>query len=228
MKLRPNWKRLVGLVLLLLVIWAAYRVYQEKNRIIPPEVVNEALSRTLAAKSFRYRVEVKTLRNGRETIISRVEGERADENTFRIKGEILSQKAEIYHVGDKTYFLDPVSEKWLVTPGGGLFQNEFFMTELNPLASFRFPVVEDAQYLGTEEIRKRKTYVFRCQPEVNNNFLETYWEDFEYQLWVDRKSRRLVRGIIKARNRKDPEHFLSVKVDLFDFNTEIKIEPPRI
>jgi len=115
----------------------------------------------------------------------------------------------------------------MITPGSELFQPELFMTEINPLSNFSFSEVNDIVYLGKEKIGKRKYYVITCKPVVKNTFMEKYWQDFSYRLWIDKRSRRIVKAQVNAKNIKDPKDLINISLVLYDFNKNIAIEPPK-
>jgi len=224
-------KRLWATAAILLVLTAlalgGYYYYIEEIRVIPEELVREALENTLTVSSYRYHVDVTLKLDGKEErTLSDVTGEKA-KNNFHIQGKMLGQPVEVFQVDDINYSLHPKTGRWMVTPGTELFQPEIFMTEINPMANFRFTRVNNIQYHGVEKVGKKKLHVVSCNPAVSNNFMEKYWRDFSYRLWIDGHSKRVVKAQIYAKSIKDPRDTITIAVQLRDFNKKIIISAPK-
>lgn len=227
MVVRIRWFWIVIPLLIIVLCIGGFYYYTEEVRIIPEELVRESLEKTLNNTSYRYETLITLKLDGKEErLLSNIKGERSADN-FHFKGEMVGQKVEVFQVKDNTYSLDLKSGKWMITPGNELFQPELFMTEINPLSNFSFSEVNDIVYLGKEKIGKRKYYVITCKPVVKNTFMEKYWQDFSYRLWIDKRSRRIVKAQVNAKNIKDPKDLINISLVLYDFNKNIAIEPPK-
>lgn len=216
---------LVLTLFIILVGGSGYYYYENYIKVIPEELIQQALDQTLGARSYRYHVKIEMSVDNTPVIISDVEGEKANDKDFHIFGTMQDQQVEVFQIGNVTYMKDSLSDKWMVIPENPVFETEYFLAEINPLASFVFTNLTDLQYLGREKIGDDKYYVLNCKPEVNNEFLTRFWESFEYKLWIDR-GKKIVRAEVKAINKAKPTDFLVMVVDLKDFNAKIKLEPP--
>ena len=218
----------IGLLVFLLVLVLAggsYYYYEVYVKVIPEELLQETLDKTLNSQSYRYHVKIELNIDNTPVIISDLEGEKASATDFHIFGTMQDQQVEVFQIGNITYMKDSISNKWMVIPENPVFETEYFMAEINPLASFVFTDVTDLQYLGKEKIGGQSYYVLTCKPEVNNDFLTRFRENFEYKLWID-KGRKLVRAEVKATNKAKPTDSLTMVVDLKDYNAKIKLESP--
>lgn len=221
-----RWKWILALVAVLILGCGGYYYYETQLKIIPEELIEEALAKTLGTKSYRYHVELTMYVDNRPLELSRIQGEKANDKDFHIKGTMQEQEVEVYQLDNNTYLKDAVSGKWLVIPENSVFETEYFLAEINPLSSFNFTHLENLQYLGVEKIDGKKYYVFTCTPGVNNEFLNRYWQDFQYKLWVEKNSRKLTGAEVKATNKAKPTDSLTMLVKLWDFDAPIELSAP--
>lgn len=216
---------LTSILFILLAGIGGYYYYENYIKVIPEELIQKALDETLKVESYRYHVKIELNVDNTPVIISDLEGEKANDKDFHIFGTMQDQQVEVFQIANITYMKDSLTNKWVIIPENPVFETEYFMAEINPLASFVFTNLNDLQYLGREKIGGQKYYVMHCLPEVNNEFLNRYWQDFEYKLWID-SNKRIVRAEVKAVNKAKPSDTLTMVVDLKDFHAKIKLEPP--
>lgn len=219
-------KVVLGVLLIILVLaGSGYYYYDNYLKVIPEELIQEALEKTLRAQSYRYHIRIEMNIDNTPVLISDLEGEKANTTDFHIFGIMQDQQVEVFQINNTTYMKDSISGRWMVIPENPVFETEYFMAEINPLSSFVFTNLVDLEYLGKEKIGDEKFFVMACKPEVNNEFLTRFWENFEYKIWIDR-SKKLVRAEVKAVNKAKPTDSLSMVVDLKDFNAKINLEAP--
>ncbi len=200
-------------------------LYQFVNKVEPGPLVNEVLQDALQASYYRYQISAEFELDGREQKWSQVIGEKAGPN-FHIKGEILGTPVDIYQIGMRTYTRDPVSERWVILEGNDLSGEQMFMAEINPLKNFQFKEIGEPRLLGIERIGKQKCWVVEFSPQVENDYLETWWQNFTYRLWIDRNTHQLVKAKVAAENKNSPGSFLSLVVTFQDFHKKFEIKPP--
>ena len=216
---------LLFLVVILVLAGGSYYYYDNYIKVVPEELIQEALENILGAESYRYHVRIEMNIDNTPVLISDLEGEKANAKDFHIFGTMQDQQVEVFQIGSTTYMKDSISGKWMVIPENPVFETEYFMAEINPLSSFVFTSLIDLQYLGREKIGKEKFFVMVCKPEVNNEFLMRFWKEFEYKFWID-GSKKIVRAEMQAVNKAKPTDSLHMTVDLKDFNANIKLETP--
>lgn len=223
-----KWLKIAIIILVVLFILAggSYYYYDKYIKVIPEELIKEALQKTLATESYRYHVKIEMKVDNRSVLLSDLQGEKANSRDFHIWGAMQDQQIEVYQINNITYMKDSLSSKWLVIPENPVFETEYFMAEINPLSSFIFTNLVDLQYLGREKVEGKKIFIITCKPEVNNEFLTRFWKDFEYKLWIEGKSRKLVRAEVKAKNKAKQTDSLNMVVDLKDYNAKIILVPP--
>lgn len=223
-----RWQVIVPLVLVLgLTGYLSYTYYLQEIKVEPEELIVQALDITNQATSYRFHVEAYLTTAGNKVVLSNLDGERSSDGSFYLKGQMTGQEVEVYQVEDTTYFRDPASKRWMVTPGNSPLDQEKYMAEINPLSILKITQVNELQYLGRQRKVPGRPYLLTCRPRVNNQFLNSYWRDFFYQFWVERGDKYIRRVSLEAAHRQNPEDKLTMTVDFYDFNKHIKIKPPQ-
>jgi len=222
-----RWQVLIPLLVIMILggYWSYY-YYMEEIRVDPQELFVEALDKTNQAASYRFHVEVYMHSGGTQITLSDLDGERSSDGNLYLKGQMTGQEVEIYQVKDTTYFKDTISDRWMVTPGNNPLEQEKYMAEINPLSILKITEVNELQYLGRQKKVSGRPYLLTCKPKVNNLFLNSYWHQYFYKIWIDRGSKYITRVSLEAVDRKKNQDKLSMTVDFYDFNKNIKIKPP--
>jgi hypothetical protein len=225
-----GWKGFIGKVLLLFIVlgalgWGANAYYLANFKVEPEQVLQEALQHAGTAQSYRYLVEVQVKVNNQERKLSRIYGEIAGEDLY-FYGLIHNQEVKVYQIGDGTYWWDPITGKWAVTPSDRPFDQAHFLIEANPLACFNFVSVEGITYLGKEKVAGRKAYLIQCSPTVKHDFMNTWFKDFSYKVWIDTKNKAILKAQISGLFRDQPDNTVFIKLEFKDYGSDIKITPP--
>lgn len=224
---RIPWKWLAVLLTSLILVYGNIYVYDELTRPAPQEAVLQGLNMSLNAPNYRYQATAKRSLEGKETVISEIWGEKNLQGVH-LKGNlpIIKADVEIYQVADKMYRKDPLTKGWLVVPNQGKAAMEQLVTELNPLSSFNFNTDIYAKYAGKERVDSSSCRVYEVMTRGENKFMELYWQDFNYRLWVDKKEGYLRKAEITAEHRDNSQHVLTVSIRFFDYNEPIEIKAP--
>ncbi|MDK2894017.1 MAG: hypothetical protein PWQ98_142 [Moorella sp. (in: firmicutes)] len=223
-----RWQVILPVVLVLTLAggWS-YVYYLREIKVEPQELIVQALDITHQATSYRFHVEASLITGGNKIGLSSLDGERAGDGSLYLKGQMTGQPVEIYQVKDTTYFRDPTSKRWMVTPGNNPLEQEKYMAEINPLSILKITRVDDLQFLGRQKKVPGRPYLLTCRPQVNNQFLNSYWQDLYYQFWVERGSNYIRKVSLEAAHRQRPQDKLIMTVDFYDFNKRINIKPPQ-
>lgn len=225
MTIKLRWKPLLFLLLWALAAYGGY-VYWEKNiKIVPEALLQRTLARLSGLQSYRYMVDLRLFAEGHERYISDVEGARAGQDSFFLRGTIEGTEIEAYHIDGTTYLKSGDQGKWMTISGNEVFDQELFMVEINPLASFNFTEVLEFSYRGTKKIDGQKLHILLVKPELNHPFMEKHWRDFEYTLYVKRNG-ELVRGEVSAVLKAKPSDTMHMVVEIRDYNAKIELTPP--
>lgn len=224
---RIRWRWVVGVFLLVLFSYVGKYVYEEVTQLSPNEAVLQGLTKTLNAQSYRYQAVAKRSLQGKESIISNLSGEK-NQQGVHIKGElpIINAEVEIYKIGDKMYRKDPTTKGWLTVPERGKVSMEELISEINPLGAFFFNEAMEVKYTGKKRVDRRICRVYEIMSRGQNKFMELYWEDFNYRLYIDKEIGVIRKVEIVAEHRDNPQHELSVIIYMKDFNIPLTIEPP--
>ncbi|KKM12167.1 hypothetical protein SY88_04795 [Clostridiales bacterium PH28_bin88] len=221
-------KRKIVLPVLALLVTAAagYTFYQARVKVDPVALLDETLAKTAEVDSYRYRLEIKVVIGGREQTISQIQGEKAG-GDFHIKGSINKVDSEVYQIKDVNYMRDPLTGKWMVSPGSNPLDRRIFAVEIDPLSSFDFTSIQEVGYAGKEKVTGRKTYVLTCRPDVRQGFLATWFKDFHYRLWVDRSDHRIVQAEMHGVFKENPQNTVSMRMEVWDYGADIKFTAPQ-
>lgn len=221
-----NLKWVLVLVLVLILAVGGVGVYRTYYGLLPEEVVNNAITNTLNADSYRYKAISTKYVDNKEELLSEVVGERSNGNVhFTGKLHVVNSDFEIYQVADKLYRKDAFSKDWLVVEEINVEATEKLIQEINPLGTFAFSEPIIAQYVGKEEVNGKRCKKYEVMAETENKYLLVLWKDFTYTLWID-KSGLLTKAEINAVNKQIDNHRLTMSVEFSDYNKEIVINPP--
>ncbi|MEL7566092.1 MAG: hypothetical protein AAGU27_14565 [Dehalobacterium sp.] len=219
-------KYILIIALIILIAFAGTVYLQESIQIIPEELLNTAINNTLEAKSYQFHTKSTITIDGEDKIFSDISGERADANTFHVTGSMLGTEIDVYQINDTTYRLDSITKKWIITENNSLLRESLLMAELNPLSNFYFKELLSANYLGKEKIAGHKLYKIECTPKINNKWLDGYFKDLKYIIWIDRKEKTIRKATVTALSKEKETSSLTVEVELDNYNKEFKIQPP--
>jgi hypothetical protein len=81
--------------------------------------------------------------------------------------------------------------------------------------------------LEAQRVGMRKCWVVEFKPQVENEYLETWWKDFTYRFWVDRRTHLLAKAVATATNKSSPGTKLSLTVNFSDIGERIKLTLPK-
>ena len=221
-----SWRTPVAIILISILALAGKAYHEWVNLVIPEELLPQAIERTISVDSYRYQVALQLRINGENRLLSHVRGER-QHNQFHLQGEIAGQEVDVIYVNNRIYLKDAISGRWIVNHGGNIFQQDLFMIEVNPIASLKYESLSNINYLGIERGRI-DAYVIEYTPVVTNQMLTTYWQDFRYTVWIDRRSNMIFKLEIFADHRDASHNGLHMQLLLYDFNERFDIQAPVI
>jgi negative regulator of sigma E activity len=140
---------------------------------------------------------------------------------------LIKADVEIYHLGDQMYQKDVYTKKWILIPAQSREGIEQLIAELNPLSIFNFSEDNwEIKEAGKERIDGKGCYVYEVMTRGENKYLQLFWKDFNYILWVDKKEGLLRQAKISAEHRERSDHRLTIEVKLTDYNVPIELTPP--
>lgn len=221
---------LKGIVLLILagtLIFGGIFVYEELTTLPPYEAVVHGITQSMQAPNFRYQSVAKRFLDGQEMIISEIWGERSAQGVH-LKGNlpIIEAEVEIYQINDKMYRRDPLTEGWLVVSANGRASMEQLITELNPMGVFNVTGEIEVRYSGTEKVEGTSCRIYEVMSKGENKYVELYWQDFNYRLWIGKRDGYLHKAEIAAEHRDNSLHTLTVDINFSDYNKSIEIQAP--
>lgn len=222
-----RWIIVICIALALILAVSAQKIsyYYEKVTLKPDIELQQSLQKTMACKSFKYRLQSGFTVNDRGEVISKIEGDKEHENTH-IKGEMVNTAVDIYYIDGTIYNYDSLADKWLVIESGTSNSEELLISELNPLSHLKFTNINKVEKLKFEKAGGTECLVVKCQPSVENQLLESLWKNFEYLLWIDYKKDRINKAVLTATNKRNANTKLEIKLELYDFDKSIKIKAP--
>jgi len=191
----------------------------------PTELVAHGLERLNRATSFRYTVTQQQWVEGKERVLTQIQGEKDGENT-RIWGQLVGTDVEMVKVKDSIYNRDPFVKRW-VKFAGSLSTQEVFLAELDPLASLQFKEIGEVVLLGNEKVNGEKTYVCAIKPSVQNQIMAEFWTDFTYRLFVRKTDTTVVKAEIQAKSKAKGEPMTMI-LEFKDIGQKISVQAPNI
>lgn len=214
----------LGIVLLLFGVYRGANAYLARVRVPPEELFAAAMDKTLTSSSFRFNMVVKI--GG--SVISDVKGERVAPDSVHITGTMQDMPVEFIHTGDKTFIKGYWSDNWSCLEGNKMTDSELFITEFNPLGNFNFKDVPVIKKIKSEEVKGTKLIVLELRPIVQNSLMELNYDDFVYRVWLDPKQQVIKKAHISATGKNGSKDKLEITLEMFDFNKQIKISPPKM
>lgn len=222
-----RWRFMLAILLLGAAAWAGYYLWLQPAVLMPAsELVEKAVHQTADTPSYRYTLLATLEVDGRTQIWSDIAGERSNQDVH-IVGRMLSTPVEMYQVGKTSYNRDPFTNKWYIVEGYDLNEQTILMMEINPLSNLNFKAVVEAEYAGREKVKGKDCWVINCRPDLENQLLEVLWQDFRYQLWIDRREGLIRKAVMEAKSRNSTTSSLKITMEIFDFNQPINITPPQ-
>ncbi|ADI01372.1 hypothetical protein [Syntrophothermus lipocalidus] len=220
---------LIGFISLAIigVIYWLYLAKQERD-IEPQTLLEETLQNMAAAKSFRYKLESTLTIDDRREVVSRIQGEKDDSGSTHIKGEMVKTPIDIYHIKDTTYNWDSSSKKWLVIKDAEADTRDVLIAELDPLSNLNFKSISQVEKLGFEKVGGTRCFIISCRPSIENELMEVALKDFRYKLWVDYRQKYIRRATLSAVSKNNPNARLTMKVEFFDFNQDIRVQKSEL
>ena len=198
-----------------------------KSQLDPVVELNTAMGNMQNLSSYRYKMRSGFTIEQREEVISAVTGEKEAGKTH-IKGEMVNTEIDIYYIDRTIYNYDALSDKWLVIESSTKSSEELLISELNPMSNFTFKTIKAVEKIGFEKVDGTECLVVRLRPAIESQLLETLWQHFEYQMWIDYQDRIVRKAALSAVNKRSPTTILKIEVQFSDFNEKISIDPPDI
>jgi hypothetical protein len=216
-------KRLL-LIIVAVIIIGGFIIHQFW-RPDPGELVTSALERLNSAESFRYNVSQHQWVDGKDRVLTQIQGEKGGGNV-RITGQLVGSEVEMILIGDSLYNRDPVTKNWIrfnSTPAA----QEVFLAELDPLSSLQFKELGEVKLSGQQKLDREKVWVCELKPSVQNQIMEEFWADFSYTIFISKSKKTVVKVIIQAINKEKAEP-MSMTLQFKDIGEKIVIQTPNI
>jgi len=223
-------KILVPIAVILLILGLGFNTLRDmyiKSRLDAQVELSNALNNMEKLSEFRYILKSGFTVEDREEVISEVEGEKSDGKTH-IKGEMVNTPVDIYYIDRTIYNYDSFSEKWLIIESDTSNSEELLISELNPMSNFRIKSPGTVEKVGFEKVDGTECLLVSCKTGIENELLETFWQEFEYQFWIDYKNSYIKKAFLQAKNKDSFETVLNINATFYDWNKNIKISPPDV
>lgn len=191
----------------------------------PNELVTHGLERLNGATSFRYSVTEHQWNEGKDRVLTQIQGEK-DGGNSHIFGQLVGSEVEMILVGGTVYNKDPFSKKWVrfTNSSGGL---EVFLAELDPLSSLQFKELGEVVLNGQVKLNGVNTWECKLKPTVQNQIMEEFWKDFAYTLYIRKSDQMIVKAVIEAKSKEKSEP-MSMTLEFKDFGQKMKIQAPSV
>jgi hypothetical protein len=225
-----NWiKRLPAIVVIVAgLILLVYYLIPGKPDIPAEQAISQALETTAQASSYEYKITMTTVIDSKEQVVSTVTGERENKNKIHINGKIFDSEVDFYQIESTTYSKDNLTGEWIKITDNQLNQQEFFQNELNPLANFAFKQLNTATFIGIQKVGKEKYWVYTADPDVNNQYMQILWKDFQYKFYLEPHKLLINKAEVSAVSKNNSSDKMKLTVEFKNYNGSIKVNPPKI
>ena len=220
MKKRGLWL-LIGISIVVMGGILGHSLWQPN----PTDLVTHGLEQLKVATSFRYSLTQHQWVEGKDRVLTQIQGEKSGGNT-RILGQMTGSEVEMIKIGDSTYSKDPFNKKWIRFANAPAAQ-EVFLAELNPLSSLQMKELGEVMLSGQGNVNGEKVWICNLKPSVQNQMMEVFWTDFQYTLYIRKSDKMLVKVTIEAKNKakSDP---MTMTLEFKDIGKKINIQAPDI
>lgn len=213
-------------VLAILVLFFGVQLFLEKSKVVPEDMLKSSIAKTTTAKSYRFHSKSTIYLDGKETVFSDLNGEKSDESCFHVTGTMLNTDIDVYQINTTTYRRDHITKKWIVIENNSILKESLLMAELNPLSNFYFKELVSSSYLGKEKVDHRTAYKIQCVPNIKSKWLDSYFKDLKYIIWIGKKDNLIKKAVITAKSKEKATGSLKVEVLLFDYGEKTEIKAP--
>ena len=157
----------------------------------PPEQrVAEALHYAIQAPVYRYTSEAVRVHDGKEQVITRLNGEKNGENVHLYgNAEVLGTEINLYQIGDTFFRQDIESDRWMQMTGQNIAATEYLIQEINPLGCLQLSENAQVTAEGKEKVQGSTCKKYQVQSSGDHTFLTSVWSEFYYTVWIDKKHR---------------------------------------
>ena len=222
----------LGLIVLLLLLFCAYRLYAQPGlgNADPAALAKSATLNTLNAKTLHFTTKAQLALNGELRNFNDIQGDKAGENRFHIYGQILGTTVNVYQIDTTTYRQDSLDGKWHIIEQNDVASQSLLMAELNPLNDFYFEDIPKAKFLSKDAKQKadrEALAIVECQPLLANQWIRQNFQDITYTLWIAKgNTPYIVKATIDANSKDNPKAHLQIQLTFSDFNKTITLTPP--
>jgi hypothetical protein len=211
---------------LLALFFLGYQAIPEKPGLPPRDAFVKALDVTMKASSYRYKIEIKTIGDGKSEVFSSVKGEKAAADRIHIWGEMLQSPIDFYQIKNTSYKKDETSGEWIKFEDNEVKMADLFLMELNPFYNLSYKELEAVEFNGSAEVEGEEHWQYTARPVIENPSREALWRDFTYKIWVDRGSYRIRKAVVEATSKNNAGYRLLLTMEFKDYEKNIVIEPP--
>ncbi|HHV56697.1 MAG TPA: hypothetical protein GXX50_02935 [Firmicutes bacterium] len=185
----------------------------------------EELRRTA---SYRFRLAIRSVIEGREAVVSEVEGEYVRPDSYHLRGRSYDYPLELYQLGRRIFFKDPADGTWKEAQGGPNLVTEAVSLGTSPLVDFlQAPSFE---LVGREKVGGVGCYRLRSDlGEVANPYWRVFFSDFTLESWISRATFKVHRLRLEGSNRSVPGDKLEIDLVVYNHDAPLTIAlPPQL
>lgn len=220
-------KRILVLLLLVLIIVAGFLLLSRRQSQPPPEIVATAIANTFASDNFRFTTDSFVYVNGNQRQYAHLNGEKVGE-ARHISGDILGTPVNIYFYDEVLYQQNSLDGNWHSVFGGSLADASELLAEIEPARNFDYRELGETNYLGREEVDGVACWKLECPIHLADQWIENYFKDIVYLLWVEPGPQLLRKAQISATSKENAAVTLLIENCFSDFGAEILLNPPVI
>ncbi len=228
-KLKLSRRRIISLAIaiitLVVIVTVLATIFSEPAK-KPNQLAVEGINNTLTATSYYYTSQ-STLHIGSESqVYSNIEGYYAG-NAHHAWGTILNSKVDVYQIENTLYIQDSLTGSWQKIENNDFETTASLFAEINPTSNLQITEIGECTYDKKEKINGTNCQIIYCKPTLANEWIEEYFKDIKYTLWVSCNNPRIMQAkITGTTSYGNTSGTLEIIINFDEYGKDFKITAP--
>ncbi|MGI6361083.1 MAG: hypothetical protein ACOX05_02100 [Bacillota bacterium] len=225
-------RRLIFIIILVIIFFSLIALFGQNSKFPAPiseiqleTLVQESIHKTFNSDYYTFTNRSTLTVEDKERIFSVLEGEKALQNSH-ISGSILGSAVNIYQLDKWFYQKDPLDGSWHKTENISTESAAHLISELHPESNFCFLSINNLSNLGTEKIQGYKTIKIKFTPTLKDTWIDKYFDNITYTLWINKKHQYIIRSKISAQSKENHGALLVIENSFDNFGKKIRLQIP--
>ncbi|MEG1477887.1 MAG: hypothetical protein RSC20_00015 [Clostridiales bacterium] len=178
-------------------------------------------------ESYRFSLSSKLQLNNYNTAKTIIAGERDKNKNLHIWGKIMDTELEMYQIDQSQYRYNSKAKQWVIWKNYPLNTEPLLLMEILPETNFSSLAMKKQTYLGKEISHGKIYHIYEIILQEDSHIASEFFGNFSYKVYIEAKSKEIVKTTIKAINKKNAINTLAIKIEFFDINDTFTLSPPN-